>query len=212
MRLSSVYSPVIFSGASAPRGSRPTGPGSQPRMTKKTRMSTRPSQNDGSAIPIRVMPRTEKSKGPSRLAPASTPKGTPITMAKVRDTRASSTVAGSRSHRSLVTGRPVMVDSPRSPWARSARKTPYCSGIDLSKPNSTLILWRSSSSACGGMYSATGSGANTLATRKVSVTTPKTTGATSRSRVNSWRDSPESIPDQSYNGSPGQSLRVATAA
>ena len=88
-------------------------------------MSTRPSQNDGNAIPIRVMPLTEKSTAPSRFAPASTPSGTPITMAKVSDKRASSIVAGRRSHRSLVTGRPVIVDSPKSPWARSARKTAY---------------------------------------------------------------------------------------
>src|SRR4029450_7809550 len=57
-----------------------TVPASQRRSTKKMLMSTRPTQNCGSAMPLKVVPRTTKSGQRSRWTAASTPSGMPTEM------------------------------------------------------------------------------------------------------------------------------------
>ncbi len=106
-------------GRSVPIGRRPIGPGSQPRLTKKIQMSTRPIQNCGSAMPPNVTPRTRKSGHRSRLTAASTPSGTPAAMPMQSPTRPSSSVAGKRSVRSRATFWPVLKEVPRSPCSRA---------------------------------------------------------------------------------------------
>jgi len=97
-------------GRSVPIGRRPIGPGSQPRLTKKIQMSTRPIQNCGSAMPPNVTPRTRKSGHRSRLTAA---------MPMQSPTRPSSSVAGKRSVRSRATFWPVLKEVPRSPCSRA---------------------------------------------------------------------------------------------
>ena len=66
---------MILGGSATPIGSRPTGPGSQCRLTKKIQMSTRPIQNCGNAMPLKVKPRSAKSGQRSRFTAINTPAG-----------------------------------------------------------------------------------------------------------------------------------------
>ncbi len=82
--------PVTRGGKATPIGKRPTGPGSRCRFTKKIPISTRPTQNCGSAMPLSVAPRTRKSGQRSRFTAAITPSGMPTIIPSVSPTRPSS--------------------------------------------------------------------------------------------------------------------------
>ena len=61
------------------------------------------------------------SAGELRRIAETTPSGMPMRIASVSAISVSSTVSGRRSSRIWVTGRPYLVDVPKSPWAISPR-------------------------------------------------------------------------------------------
>ena len=69
-----------------------------------------------------------------------TPTGTPTRIAMIMAKAVSSKVAGRRSRSSVVTGRPVTIESPRSPLTAPFRKTRYWTGSGSSSPSWFLTL------------------------------------------------------------------------
>jgi hypothetical protein len=76
------------------------------------------------------------------LIAASTPTGTPISVAMMMAQRPSSTVAGNRAMNSVSTGFFVTSELPKSPCISRPRKSKYCITTGLSYPSCAL------SSAC----------------------------------------------------------------
>src|SRR5438105_13254828 len=69
---------------------------------------------------------------------ANTPSGRPTINANRIDTVESSTVAGRNCETSVLIGRRVLIDVPRSPCARLPRNARYCSYRGLSRPHLAL--------------------------------------------------------------------------
>ncbi len=83
--------------------------------TPKNHASTRPSQKIGIETPVSAPRRARLSSSELRQTAEATPMGMPSAMATTIDAVASSTVAGKRRSRSLATGSPRMIETPRCP-------------------------------------------------------------------------------------------------
>ena len=84
-----------------------------------------PSQKLGIEMPKKPATEPRLSAQEFGFAPANTPSGIPTTSAIKSEVNASSTVAGSRSPISSITGSEYLNDVPRSPDAMLARKRMY---------------------------------------------------------------------------------------
>ena len=85
--------------------------------TPKNHASTRPSQKIGIDTPASAPRRARLSSTEFRQTAEATPIGMPNATATTIAASASSTVAGNRRKRSLATGSPRTIDTPRSPWS-----------------------------------------------------------------------------------------------
>src|ERR671917_610364 len=120
--------------------SRP-GKGRSPRFTPKITTRIIASQKIGMLIPVSARTEVTLSSNEYCLTAEITPTGTPTSTAMSMAKAVSSKVAGSRSRSSVVTGRPVTMESPRSPLAASLRKRPYWTRIGLSSPILAVRAW-----------------------------------------------------------------------
>ena len=89
--------------------------GSHPNETANRSCSSSPNQNVGSEIPAIVSVVTLLSRMLRCRAAASTPIGSAATKARMSEATMSSIVAGIRSARRTVTGRPSENEKPQSP-------------------------------------------------------------------------------------------------
>src|ERR687897_447775 len=113
--------------------SRP-GKGRSARFTPKITTRIMASQKIGMLIPVSARTEVVLSSNEYCLTAEITPTGTPTSTATSMAKATSSKVAGSRTRSSVVTGRPVTMESPRSPLTASLRKRRYCIGTGLSSP------------------------------------------------------------------------------
>src|SRR5206468_58220 len=102
--------------------------------TPKNHASTRPSQKIGIDTPVSAPRRARLSSSELRQTADATPIGMPNTMATTMAETASSTVAGKRRSRSVATGSPRTIDTPRSPWSTLPIYRTYCCQIGRSSP------------------------------------------------------------------------------
>src|SRR5215204_2640903 len=117
------------------------GKGNHPRLTKKITTRIIASQKIGMLIPVSARTEVTLSSNEYCLTAEITPTGTPTNTAMSMAKAVSSKVAGSRTRSSVVTGRPVTMESPRSPLAASLRKRPYWTRIGLSSPILAVRAW-----------------------------------------------------------------------
>src|ERR671912_2145328 len=115
-------------------GSRRPGNGRSSRFTPKITTRIMASQKIGMLIPVSARTEVVLSSNEYCLTAEITPTGTPTSTATSMAKATSSKVAGSRTRSSVVTGRPVTMESPRSPLTASLRKRRYCIGTGLSSP------------------------------------------------------------------------------
>src|SRR5215217_7901980 len=120
--------------------SRP-GNGRSSRFTPKITTRIIASQKMGMLIPVSARTEVTLSSSEYCLTAEITPTGTPTSTAMSMAKAVSSKVAGSRTRSSIVTGRPVTMESPRSPLAASLRKRPYWTRIGLSSPILAVRAW-----------------------------------------------------------------------
>ena len=99
--------------------------GSQPSRTANTRISRMPMRNVGSDTPISDTARKNCDSHELRFSAVYTPIGMPAASESSAATHESSSVAGSRSTKSVDTGRAWRRLSPKSPWTARARKSAY---------------------------------------------------------------------------------------
>src|SRR5918997_873636 len=128
------------------------GNGNHPRFTKKTTIRIIASQKMGMLMPVRARTEVILSSSEYCLTAEITPTGTPTSTATSMANAVSSTVAGSRSRSSVVTGRPVTTESPRSPLTASTRNSPYWTMTGLSNPMLSLTCATCSWVACYGAH------------------------------------------------------------
>src|SRR5918993_2709407 len=110
------------------------GNGNHPRFTKKTTIRIIASQKIGMLIPVSARTEVILSSSEYCLTAEITPTGTPTSTATNMAKAVRSSAAGNLTRSSLVTGRPVTMEVPRSPLAASLRKSPYCTITGLSSP------------------------------------------------------------------------------
>ena len=115
----------VMRGTSTPVGIRPPI-GSQSSQAPNTSSSIRPSQKIGIETPKSVaVIRTLSHRPPGRVD-ATTPTGTPTTIAMSRAARASCSVTGKALNTSASAESLLRSDVPKSPWATWATKSRYC--------------------------------------------------------------------------------------
>jgi hypothetical protein len=78
------------------------------------------------------------STAPSRRVAETIPAGMPSRSEKATASPVSSSVTGSRSMMSAITGLPVRQEVPRSPWARLPTQIAYCRHHGWSRPKKRL--------------------------------------------------------------------------
>jgi hypothetical protein len=110
------------------------GNGRSPRFTVKITTRIIASQKIGMLIPVSARTEVILSSIEYCLTAEITPTGTPTRTAIDMANAVSSSVAGNRTRSSVVTGRPVTMDSPRSPVIASLRNSPYWTKTGLSSP------------------------------------------------------------------------------
>src|SRR5918994_2774176 len=152
------------------------GNGSHPRFTKKMTMRIIASQKMGMLIPVSARTEVNLSSHEYCLTAEMTPTGTPTTTAMSMANIVSSSVAGKRARSSVVTGRPVTMELPRSPLKAPARKIPYCTMTGLSSPMFCLTCWTCSAVACCPRSSCAGSPGMARTIKNTTIDTPSSTG------------------------------------
>src|SRR5215472_1226364 len=119
-----------------------------------------------------------------RLVAAITPAVTPIRIAISRLVKASVAVKGTRVNISRITGSPVRMEMPRSPWNRRPRKLRYCCQKGRVRPSWWRRRSTSSAVAWGPAITTAGSPGKSRISKKTTVATPSSVGiATSRRRA-----------------------------
>src|SRR5882672_3255720 len=163
-----------FSSGSSSNGTNPDA-GSQPRAIANSRMPICPNQKFGMDSPSRATEFAAHSSGPRLRTAAITPAESPMRMATIMASSASSSVTGSACWMISVTGSPVRTDLPRSPESALPMYLAYCTGIGWSRPYEA----RTSAMACGSPSSP----ASTLAGSPGSARMPKNTTTVARNSV-----------------------------
>jgi hypothetical protein len=152
------------------------GNGNHPKFTKKTTIRIIASQKMGMLIPVRARTEVALSSSEYCLTAEITPTGTPTSTATSIANAVSSSVAGSRSRSSVVTGRPVTTESPRSPLTASKRKSPYWTMTGLSRPMFSLTWATCSWVACWPRSIWAGSPGMARTIKNTTKETPSSTG------------------------------------
>src|SRR3989454_3916333 len=125
-------------------------------LTPKNQASMRPSQKRGIDAPVSAHRRARLSTIEFRHTAEATPIGMPRAMARTMAAVASSTVAGKRRSRSVATGSPRTIDTPRSPRStlptystklKTRRDTPRSTGTTVRLRRMAYRLTALSSSA-----------------------------------------------------------------
>ena len=157
-------------------GSRRPGNGRSSRLTPKITTRIMASQKMGMLIPVSARTEVDLSSSEYCLTAEITPTGIPTRMAMSIANAVSSRVAGNRVSSSVVTGRPVTMESPRSPLRASLRKSPYWTKIGLSRPMFSLICWTCSWVACWPSMIWAGSPGMARTMKNTTIDTPSSTG------------------------------------
>ena len=171
--------------AGSSRRLRPPWPvaGSQPSWSEKTKISSRPSQKLGIDTPPRATSIAARSIQVLCHTAASRPSARPTTLAITMAVAASSSVLGSCSAISWMTGRRVKIERPKSPATARVTKRTYCSGSGSSRRS-----WARSSRSCSGValaplrMASTGSPGSRWTIEKTTTDTPTITGTDSKMR------------------------------
>ncbi len=157
-------------------GPRRPGNGRSSRLTPKITTRIIASQKMGMLIPVSARTEVVLSSIEYCLTAEITPTGTPTRMAMSIANATSSKVAGKRTRSSVVTGRPVSVESPRSPLTASLRKSPYWTKMGLSSPMFSVSCWTCSWEACWPSIIWAGSPGMALTMKNTTMDTPSNTG------------------------------------
>ena len=150
--------------------------------TPKNHASTRPSQKIGIDTPVSAPRRARLSSSELRQTADATPIGMPNTMATTMAETASSTVAGKRRSRSVATGSPRTIDTPRSPWSTLPIYRTYCCQIGRSSPRRARTSATFSGVARSPSIVSAGSPGMRWMKLKTRTETPRSTGTTVRLR------------------------------
>src|ERR687894_1799814 len=189
--------------------SRP-GKGRSPRFTPKITPRIIASQKIGMLIPVSARTEVTLSSNEYCLTAEITPTGTPTSTAMSMAKAVSSKVAGSRSRSSVVTGRPVTMETPRSPLAASLRKRPYWTRIGLSSPILAVRAWTCSWVAFCPRSIWAGSPGMARTIKNTTIDTPSSTGMICKNlRPTYSARSQTSVRRGSYAPSPSRALLAA---
>src|SRR5690349_994854 len=161
--------------------------GNQRSSTANAISSRMPETNAGNDRPASETMRASQSTKPSRRWEATTPSGTPMRVPITSAASVSSIVYGSTAATSVVIGRLLTSERPRSPRAIWAMKSAYWARIGLSRPS----RWRNAARAAGVAWSPrttiVGSPGTTRTSTNTSVSTAQSVGSASSSRLTTKR-------------------------
>lgn len=156
------------------------------RRTANTMMRSKASQKPGMEAPASEATRTISSMARFRYRAHIVPRSRATTIASTAAGTAKAMVLGMPRAKSVVTGRRLLNDVPRSPAASCLTQRANRTGAGRSRPSRTLATWISSSvggrSCVRRAYSSAGSPGARLARAKVSSDRPRSVGMTSASR------------------------------
>ena len=146
-------------------------------------MSSRPSQKLGIDTPSNAVPIEATSSQEFRDSAASRPSGTPTATATSMAATASCAVLATFSAISVVTGRRLRIDVPRSPRAALVTKRPYCLRMGSSRWSCARICatWSGLVTNSASIIF-TGSPGTRNSMLKTASVTPNSTGTTARIR------------------------------
>ena len=175
--------PSVTAGRTRWARSPPPVAGNHARCREKTKISRRPSQKLGMDTPSSAIAIEPTSSHEFRESAAIRPSGTPMATATAMAAAASSIVLPTFSPISVVTGRRLRIDVPRSPRSAPPTKRPYCMTIGSSRWSSARMraIWSGmvTNSASIIFTGSPGTRNSMLNTARV---TPNSTGITASTR------------------------------